>query len=311
MRYVRGHDAIQCQQRFEHFSRSGDANSLRDLRASVFEGTLSAVRLGAFVQKGLGECRLPASVVLDHSVKNARVYGARELSSYSPDSASDDASTTCERRLAVDVMAQDMVEAAMDLLSGPWYPCLLNMANATSPGGSVELGIGAQEEELCRRSNLLLSLQRLQDDGLYPLPAGGAAYSPSVCFFRTGGAQGYAWVRPRAVGVVSVAAMILPKRKTADAGTWLPEGWDDYMSNAIFAILATAQLHQHDAIVLSAFGCGEFCNPPAKVARLFRQQLELPRFRNHFKKVCFAILDEHGENYRAFAQEFNCVSSQQ
>jgi len=244
-------------------------------------------------------------------VKHARVYTASELSSHSPACSIVEAPTTCEGRPLVEVVAQDMVEAALELLSGPCYPCLLNMANATSPGGSVEHGVEAQEEDLCRRSNLLLSLQRLHDDGLYPLPSGGAAYSPSVCFFRTSGAQGYAWIRPRAVGVVSAAAMILPKCKGADAEICLPQGWEEYMSNAIFAILATAQLHHHDAIVLSAFGCGEFNNPPAKVARQFRRQLELPRFRNHFKQVRFSILDEHGQNYSAFAKEFNCHRVQQ
>ena len=54
----------------------------------------------------------------------------------------------------------------------------------------------------------------------------------------------------------------------------------------------------HDALVLSAFGCGAFGNPPADIARLFHEVLGEPEFtaagtgRGCFKHVSFAVIDD-------------------
>lgn len=233
--------------------------------------------------------------MLEYSVRRAKVHTASELATPPPLAELNIDSSG----VLVSVVADDIVQATQALSAVGFYPCLLNMANATSPGGSVELGVGAQEEELCRRSNLLLSLQRLAEDGYYPLPPAGAAYSPSVCFFRSDGANGYGWWGPRCFGVVSAAAVCLPH--CVENVSQLPTNWVDEMSTAIFAILATVQLYHHDSVVLSAFGCGAFRNPPREVALLFKEQLQYPRFRRHFKCVTFAIFDECGENFDAFA----------
>jgi hypothetical protein len=47
----------------------------------------------------------------------------------------------------------------------------------------------------------------------------------------------------------------------------------------------------HDSIVLSALGCGAYCNPPRHVAQLFRRVLESYDFG--FAEVAFAIIDDH------------------
>ena len=52
--------------------------------------------------------------------------------------------------------------------------------------------------------------------------------------------------------------------------------------------------HGHDSLVLSAFGCGAFQNPPDHIARLFKEVIE--DYKGHFKMVAFAILDDHNAN---------------
>jgi len=58
-------------------------------------------------------------------------------------------------------------------------------------------------------------------------------------------------------------------------------------------IFSIALINGHDSIVLSAFGCGAFRNPPTHMATLFHQVLHEPSFLNKFKHVTFAIFDDH------------------
>ena len=45
--------------------------------------------------------------------------------------------------------------------------------------------------------------------------------------------------------------------------------------------------------MLSAFGCGAFRNPPKHMAILFKEVFNENEFRNQFKLVVFALLDDH------------------
>jgi len=60
----------------------------------------------------------------------------------------------------------------------------------------------------------------------------------------------------------------------------------------ICQILYIALLHGHDAIVLSALGCGAYGNPPRHVAKLFHKAIHLPVFQNRFRHIAFAIFDD-------------------
>ena len=51
-------------------------------------------------------------------------------------------------------------------------------------------------------------------------------------------------------------------------------------------------------LVLSAFGCGAFANPPAHIAKLFHQVMEEPGFKNAFRLIAFAILDGYRTGLR-------------
>merc|ERR1719325_593202 len=63
------------------------------------------------------------------------------------------------------------------------------------------------------------------------------------------------------------------------------------------SVLHVAAEKGHDALVLGAFGCGYFRNPPEIVARTFSELLK-EEFANIFSAVVFAIPGE------ANAQEF-------
>ena len=65
-------------------------------------------------------------------------------------------------------------------------------------------------------------------------------------------------------------------------------------------------------LVLGAFGCGAFKNPPGHVAELFYDELHQPNVLTAFAKVIFAIRDDHNAyrehnpcgNYKPFADIF-------
>ena len=65
---------------------------------------------------------------------------------------------TIEETTIVKVENVDCLVAAERLLKEGYHPAILNMASRQNPGGGVQTGAGAQEENLFRRSNLFQSL---------------------------------------------------------------------------------------------------------------------------------------------------------
>lgn len=63
----------------------------------------------------------------------------------------------------------------------------------------------------------------------------------------------------------------------------------------IETILSVGLQNGHDAIVLSAFGCGYNKNPPRHMAQLFREVIT-QNFAHCYRHVTFAIIDD--ENTR-------------
>lgn len=79
------------------------------------------------------------------------------------------------------------------------------------------------------------------------------------------------------------------------------------MKQKIGLILDVASHHHHDSLVLGAFGCGAFNNPPKHVAQLFREALTHPEYVGRFKKVVFGVLGRDPQglvNFNVFREEF-------
>lgn len=77
------------------------------------------------------------------------------------------------------------------------------------------------------------------------------------------------------------------------------------------AIFKIALENGHDSIILSAFGCGAYLNPPCHIAKLFHNLID-SEFKNLFKLIIFAIIEDHNSklehnpegNLLPFAKEF-------
>ena len=200
------------------------------------------------------------------------------------------------------------------------------MASLYHPGGGVLTGSSAQEEELCRRSNLAISLYQFSLPGgrygdladmvrvkrrseRYPMDnTYGGIYSPDITFFRASKGEGYALLDdPFRAAVISVASLNYnPKHghNTLDNGN-IPESDKPILKEKIRTILRIGVLKGHDSLVLGALGCGAFCTPPAQMARLFHEVLSEQEFDSRFKKIVFAIIDSSSSNnYQPFRKEF-------
>jgi uncharacterized protein (TIGR02452 family) len=228
----------------------------------------------------------------------------------------------------VRVENRDCVLAAKQLIDDGYNPAMLNLADLYTPGGLVEYGSGAQEENLCRRSDLVLSLYQfssarirqypdlglIMNDDQYPMDERyGGVYSGIVTFFRGPESEGSLLEeKPYNIPVISVAALSGP-RIGAD-GLMFPEETEITLEK-IRTIFRIGMANFHDSLVLSALGCGAFANPPAHIAKLFHQVIEEDEFRNVFRLIDFAILDGYRTglrhnpegNLKPFQREFGVL----
>ena len=87
----------------------------------------------------------------------------------------------------------------------------------------------------------------------------------------------------------------------------LPQRAIDITRNKIRTIFRIGLTYGHDSLVLGAFGCGAFRNPPAEIARIFHEVIEEPEFKDKYKLITFSIIDDHNSrngNLAAFLNEF-------
>lgn len=271
----------------------------------VFEETMRICREGGYVAPSGARVNLPpVKDVLEASVFYVNPPRVDEVP---PADAS-----------VCDMVHDDCVKVAHRLVEEGYRPIMLNMANRHTPGGGVLRGSRAQEESLFRQSNLCVSLYQYSKyhAGLIGVPMGngnypmdrdtGCIYSGRVTFFRTSGCDGDALVeKPFECATVSIAAISRPPL-TPDGR--LPAGLADVTKGKIRSMLRVGLLHGHDAIVLGAWGCGAFRNPPEHMAQLFHDVLREREFAGKYRVVRFAVKGDHNSptaNCAAFAAEFN------
>ncbi|CAF3353340.1 unnamed protein product [Rotaria socialis] len=227
---------------------------------------------------------------------------------------------------SVSVVNEDCLIVYKNLVNKGCRPVVLNMANATSPGGGYKRGDGAQEETLFRRSNYFQSLDLELDDGkptarfycnsncdLEPLGKGdrmyemdefGAIYTAGLTVFRQPEDTGYTFMDIPMYDVCAIAMAAYRDPKIEN--DLLTSKYSLGMRKKIENIFAIAYHQKHDSLVLSALGCGAFRNPPKHVAAIFKSVIE--QYAGYFKYIYFAIVDDHNAgqdlnptgNYRPF-----------
>ena len=182
------------------------------------------------------------------------------------------------------------------------------------PGGGYLSGAGAQEENLFRRTNYV---QHLADPDkefdpkrkwTYRLPEFSCVYSKNVFIFRASEAKGYEFLsEPVPMSFLALSAYAHPPL-TKDKQQLIHQVAEK-TKRKIRYLLSTGLYHGHDALVLSALGCGAFRNPARHMAQLFKEVLSEREFVNRYKHISFAIFDDHNArgdgNYQPFLEVFS------
>ena len=96
--------------------------------------------------------------------------------------------------------------------------------------------------------------------------------------------------------MVAVAAIKHPNLVIIDGKYKFNDSDREIMLYKIRIILTIAAKFQHDCVILSAFGCGAYRNPPEEVALLFKEALNSPQFKGRFLKIIFATFNANQDN---------------
>ncbi len=200
----------------------------------------------------------------------------------------------------VKIVELDSIDALVSLLKSN-NPVLLNMADPSIPGGCVNMGASAQEENIFRRTNLFMTLTMIY----YPILNFDTIYSKDITLFRSSEQTNYTFIEPQKICIITCPSIRHPDL-TQD-GLFKYQNDIDTQYEKICSIFKTAIIHKHDSIVLSAFGCGAFKCPSKQVAELFKKAIYI--YGHKFKTIIFAIkqpIDAQSKNnYSIFNEILN------
>ena len=198
------------------------------------------------------------------------------------------------------IVNNDCLDIGLQLKDQGFNPVVLNMASMTRPGGGYMTGARAQEESLFRRSNLYQCL----NEELYPINFSEALYTPNAVIIKNSKYRYYDDYKK-----MSFIACPAYRIKTVD-------DFNEYVKNTtakkIKLMLDIGLKYGHDAIVLSAFGCGAYHNPVTAIAKLFKKIIYDGKYNYYYKTIIFAIIDDNNAisnnsegNFAPFSKVFN------
>lgn len=197
---------------------------------------------------------------------------------------------------------------------------VLNFASATNPGGGVRFGSSAQEECLCRVSNLYLCLNEKNciDNFYNPhrseknnIHNDDIIYTPNVFVIKNDDYELFEKSDCFSVDVITCAAPNLRENPNnihnQDLGNVVSLSDDElykiHLKRAT-KILEVACSKNIEVLILGAFGCGAFRNNPKVVAKAYKDAIS--NFKYAFKEIEFAVYCSPWDsvNYEEFKKMF-------
>lgn len=298
---------------------------MRDKNIAIFEETVSICRRGSYTLDDK-----TVSLKLSQEDMAQVIALAPDMSQKIMDNAGNLGTDRAfvVGRTGVYVENRDSFEVARNIIPG--YDrgkedsrsiLVLNFANPVHPGGGVTRGARAQEEDLCRKSTLYVSLLSEEAGKMYEYNREAKDYlatdymllSPNVEIFRDsdGGLSEETYV----VGVLTAAAPMVNRGKI----TATEEEITEIIRRRIRKMLYVAAHFGYQYLVLGAWGCGAFGNDADTVARLFYEELRAYKekvynrentyhtLKDCFRRIAFGVLDRTKDqyNFKAFQKYFS------
>jgi uncharacterized protein (TIGR02452 family) len=227
------------------------------------------------------------------------------------------------RTCATIISKKRSFEAAAEYAREGKKVCVLNFASATNPGGGVTRGSSAQEECLCRCSTLYPCLR---EDALWkkfylphrnarnPLYNNDCIYTPGVYVCKSDISfperiEKKDWYQ---VDVLTCAA---PNLRRVPSNLVNPNAGDivtdlevdelqELHLQRVDRIFQVAAENGAEVLILGAFGCGAFCNPPEVVAKAFKTIQK--KYERYFDVIEYAVFcgKQETRNYDTFVETF-------
>lgn len=201
---------------------------------------------------------------------------------------------------------------------------VLNFASATNPGGGVTKGASAQEECLCRVSTLYKCIsaseiteafhkkhwRALKTGEMDSFYNDDCIQTCNVTVFKSDTAKTVLlpekdWFD---VDVISCAAPNLRRMSQHDK-QWKKNITEqellDIYKKRINRVLDIARYAKSEVVILGAFGCGAFANPPELVAKAMHASIDEHKY--DFETIELAVYCplRDTSNYEVFAKEFS------
>lgn len=184
----------------------------------------------------------------------------------------------------IKVVAMDTLEC---VVSDPKKSCFLIFANATSAGGGYQRGSPAQEENVCRRTDLATYFSSMK----YPLNEFGGIYISNLTIFRDTEANNYKWLEKP----IKANAILAAAYRNPDDSPKITEK----IYKKICSVLQIAFEKGEKRLILGAWGCGAYSNDNILVSKLFKKALR----EYYFEEVIFAILPlSFSDNLKIFTE---------
>ncbi len=200
--------------------------------------------------------------------------------------------------------------------SGDFSPkmLVLNLASATEPGGHTRKGASAQEEDLCRRSTLLLSLESESARKYYDyntslnthMGSNGIVMSHNVEVIKDSSSETLSELFQ--ITVMTCAAPMI----RMDLEGMSQNEYENMLEARIRGMLTVAASEGYRHLVFGAFGCGVYGNDASVVSRLFYKAIMSFSYAGKpaemlFDSIDFAIMcrPEKDYNYKEFCKYFS------